>query len=265
MQLADFLGYAECPPDLRQQLWALPPFPPATRHCLLSGPERSGKTSLLFHTALVAARQGKEVLLLCRRCGGSYHSSWPLGGSSLVAPARHVAPAHLLAPAAPQAEAGADAAAAAGRRRHLGRCLAASEHQVPVQRWAGLPIHGSPCPRATARVQPDLAARALTTAATPRRHTSCCFPPPPCLATGTDLLRYVSLIHALPAGPPDLLLVDDLHALADLPAGDRSRPRDMALCRILASLHEAAVRRPRLPQRLPGLLSLFAACTQGGG
>lgn len=27
----------------------------------------------------------------------------------------------------------------------------------------------------------------------------------------------------------------------DLPAGDRHRPRDMALCRILAALHEAAV------------------------
>lgn len=51
----------------------------------------------------------------------------------------------------------------------------------------------------------------------------------------------MSLVHALPSGPPDLLAVDDLHALADLPAGDRPRPRDMALCRILAGLHEAAV------------------------
>lgn len=47
-------------------------------------------------------------------------------------------------------------------------------------------------------------------------------------------------MHAL-APPPDLLLVDDLHALVDLPAGDRPRPRDMALCRVLAALHEAAV------------------------
>lgn len=63
-----------------------------------------------------------------------------------------------------------------------------------------------------------------------------------CLPAGLELLRYVSLIHALPGGPPDLLLVDDLHTLAELPAADRPRPRDMALCRILASLHEAAVR-----------------------
>ncbi|EFN54821.1 hypothetical protein CHLNCDRAFT_134828 [Chlorella variabilis] len=155
MQLADFLGYAECPPDLRQQLWALPPFPPATRHCLLSGPERSGKTSLLFHTALVAARQGKEVLLLCRR---------------------------------------------------------QKLEQMPPLLPGGVAISDAAWQRVNIKY----------------------------LSSGTDLLRYVSLIHALPAGPPDLLLVDDLHALADLPAGDRSRPRDMALCRILASLHEAA-------------------------
>lgn len=58
---------------------------------------------------------------------------------------------------------------------------------------------------------------------------------------GYELLRYASSIHML-SRLPDALLVDDLHALCDLPAGDRPRPRDMALCRVLASLHEAAVR-----------------------
>lgn len=68
--------------------------------------------------------------------------------------------------------------------------------------------------------------------------------PPTYTPTGYDLLRYASHMHVL-APPPDALLVDDLHALADLPAppGDgRPRPRDMALCRILAALHEATVR-----------------------
>lgn len=59
--------------------------------------------------------------------------------------------------------------------------------------------------------------------------------------SGYELLRYASCIHMLPR-LPDALLVDDLHALCDLPAGDRPRPRDMALCRVLAALHEAAVR-----------------------
>lgn len=59
--------------------------------------------------------------------------------------------------------------------------------------------------------------------------------------SGYELLRFASSIHMLPR-LPDALLVDDLHALCDLPAGDRPRPRDMALCRVLATLHEAAVR-----------------------
>ncbi|PSC72152.1 hypothetical protein C2E20_4543 [Micractinium conductrix] len=59
------------------------------------------------------------------------------------------------------------------------------------------------------------------------------------LANGSELLRYAAHAHMLHP-PPDALLVDDLHALADLPAGDRPRPRDMALCRQLATLQEAA-------------------------
>lgn len=66
MHLADFLGYA-AHPGLQQVIAALPPLPLSSRHCLLTGPERSGKTSLLFHVALRLARQGQSVLLLCRR------------------------------------------------------------------------------------------------------------------------------------------------------------------------------------------------------
>jgi hypothetical protein len=71
MHLADFLGLAGGHPGLQQQLAALPTLPPHSRHCLLSGPERCGKTALLFSLALSAARQGKSVLLLCRRCAAA--------------------------------------------------------------------------------------------------------------------------------------------------------------------------------------------------
>ena len=67
MHLADFLGLAAAHPELHRQLGTLPPLPPDARHCLLCGPERSGKTALLFHLALCLARQGQHVLLLCRR------------------------------------------------------------------------------------------------------------------------------------------------------------------------------------------------------
>ena len=63
-QLSDFVS-APSRPDLTARLHAAPPFPPHLQHCLLSGPERSGKTSLLLHFALVAARAGHAVLLLC--------------------------------------------------------------------------------------------------------------------------------------------------------------------------------------------------------
>ena len=65
-QLSDFVS-APSRPDLSSKLHAAPPFPPHLQHCLLSGPERSGKTSLLFHFALDAARAGQTVLLLCNR------------------------------------------------------------------------------------------------------------------------------------------------------------------------------------------------------
>lgn len=68
-QLSDFVS-APSRPDLARQLRAAPPFPSHLQHCLISGPERSGKTTLLFHFALAAARAGRAVLLLCDRCRG---------------------------------------------------------------------------------------------------------------------------------------------------------------------------------------------------
>ena len=41
------MAAASCHPDLQRQLAALPDLPGHARHCLLSGPERSGKTTLL--------------------------------------------------------------------------------------------------------------------------------------------------------------------------------------------------------------------------
>jgi len=68
MHLADFLGHAvPAHSPLQAQLASLPELPLSAQHCLLCGPERSGKISLLFHAALSLARQGKTVLLLCRR------------------------------------------------------------------------------------------------------------------------------------------------------------------------------------------------------
>ncbi|KAL4452260.1 hypothetical protein ABPG75_007922 [Micractinium tetrahymenae] len=155
MHLADFLGLAAAgQPQLGAALAALSHLPPSASHCLLSGPERSGKTSLLFHAALSLARQGREVLLLCRRA--KLEAAPPLLPEGLT-------------------------------------------HSDPA--WQLVHIKY--------------------------------------LANGYELLRYASCIHMLPR-LPDALLVDDLHALCDLPAGARPRPRDMALCRVLASLHEAA-------------------------
>lgn len=97
MHLADFLGQAApAHPALHAALAALPPFPPDARCLLLTGPERSGKTSLLFHAALCAARRGQSVLLLCRRCagaacraqGGARPATTPLSRRRCIATAR---------------------------------------------------------------------------------------------------------------------------------------------------------------------------------
>lgn len=68
--LGDFVPAAPSRPELCHQLAAAPSFPPHLQHCLLSGPQRSGKTSLLFNFALKLARSGRSVLLLCARQGG---------------------------------------------------------------------------------------------------------------------------------------------------------------------------------------------------
>lgn len=93
--LADFLSSASRP-DLQVQLQAAPPLPPQLQHCLISGPPRSGKTSILFHLAYRMACQQRSVLLLCLRsapwlCAG-------LGGpGAAAAPCRgHDAPVMLL-------------------------------------------------------------------------------------------------------------------------------------------------------------------------
>lgn len=82
MHIADFLGYAAVHRGLADQLAAVAPFPdhPDARCLLLSGPERSGKTTLLFHAALSLARQGASVLLLCRRSAVLHCTARPTTG-----------------------------------------------------------------------------------------------------------------------------------------------------------------------------------------
>lgn len=45
----------------------LPAFPSELQHCLVAGPERSGKTSLLLHFAHSRAAAGDSVLFVCHR------------------------------------------------------------------------------------------------------------------------------------------------------------------------------------------------------
>eukprot|EP00803_Ostreobium_quekettii_P004788 evm.model.scf_1944.2 EVM.evm.TU.scf_1944.2 scf_1944:10345-15102(+) len=53
--------------DVQRRVERLPPFPPALRHCLITGPERSGKTSVLFHYAHSIAATGNKVVFICKR------------------------------------------------------------------------------------------------------------------------------------------------------------------------------------------------------
>ncbi|CAK0754727.1 hypothetical protein CVIRNUC_002320 [Coccomyxa viridis] len=48
-------------------LQALAPFPSHVRHCLIVGPEYSGKTSALFHYAFNLASSGKNVYIVCQK------------------------------------------------------------------------------------------------------------------------------------------------------------------------------------------------------
>lgn len=82
------------------------------------------------------------------------------------------------------------------------------------------------------------AAAQLATAGLPRLPFGPTALPPP---AGQQLLRYAASLHLLDV-LPDVMLVDDLQLLLDLPPapGDR-RPRDMAHCRVLAVLHDAVV------------------------
>ena len=107
--------------------------------------------------------------------------------------------------------------------------LASGEPQLAAHLHPGLSMHS----------QVVLAAARLGGAL-----RACTAPPHP--PAGAELLRYASLLQLLQP-PPDLLLVDDLHTLLDLPAADRPRPRDMALCRVLAALREAVVSGGGIP------------------
>ncbi|KAK9814084.1 hypothetical protein WJX72_000412 [[Myrmecia] bisecta] len=64
--LSSFIS-ARLSPGLQSQLSQLPGFPASLTHCLLAGPERSGKTSILFHFAYTLAAAGKQVGFLCKR------------------------------------------------------------------------------------------------------------------------------------------------------------------------------------------------------
>lgn len=46
---------------------SIPAFPTDLQHCLIAGPERSGKTSLLLHFAHARAAAGDSVLFVCHR------------------------------------------------------------------------------------------------------------------------------------------------------------------------------------------------------
>lgn len=61
LHLSDFFGPSGA------ALADAPGFPPHLRHCLLSGPERCGKTALLLAYAHSLARRGIPVLLICWR------------------------------------------------------------------------------------------------------------------------------------------------------------------------------------------------------
>ena len=62
LHLSNFFAAADA-----QQLAATPPLSMTPMHCLLCGPDRSGKTSLLFQLAHTLAGRGASVLILGSR------------------------------------------------------------------------------------------------------------------------------------------------------------------------------------------------------
>ena len=75
----------------------------------------------------------------------------------------------------------------------------------------------------------------------------CREPLPSCCCKMARIARgWATMLHYWQVSRPSAMCINialpaSAPCLADLPAGDRHRPRDMALCRILAALHEAAV------------------------
>ncbi|DBB17455.1 TPA: hypothetical protein ACH3X3_014482 [Trebouxia sp. C0006] len=64
--LSDFLS-GHFDPELQTALKDIEAFPAHLTHCMLSGPPRSGKTSILLLYAYKAAIRGQQVVLLCHR------------------------------------------------------------------------------------------------------------------------------------------------------------------------------------------------------
>ncbi|KAL0039513.1 hypothetical protein WJX77_000290 [Trebouxia sp. C0004] len=64
--LSDFLT-GDFDPELQTALKDIEAFPAHLIHCMLSGPPRSGKTSILLQYAYKAAMRGQQVVLLCHR------------------------------------------------------------------------------------------------------------------------------------------------------------------------------------------------------
>ncbi|CAL8466736.1 g6272 [Coccomyxa elongata] len=61
--LKDFLSPAESAPIKCK----IPSFPDHLQHCLITGPVRCGKTSILLHYAYKLALKGKRVLFICQK------------------------------------------------------------------------------------------------------------------------------------------------------------------------------------------------------
>lgn len=252
LRLSDLLSSASRP-DLQQLLTSAPPLAANSdaAHCLISGPPRSGKTSVLFHLAHACAARGNAVLLLCRR------ARLELAPPLLPEGVPHTAPAW-----------GRVAIKYLDNGAQHGRALGAGAL------WVGgrvlEPAAGARCEarRLHVRRQPAWQMRPPPTAPLIARHPCGATHPPPApsapAAAADQLLKYLSALHLLPdEALPSAILVDDLHELCDLSVPDaRSAQRhsDMGLCRLLALLADTAA---HLGQRA-GRPCLLAAAELGG-